>query len=377
MSISPWSGVEAAHPGAERVLDLPSPSLGHLVKSCAFSPSGDHLLTTTEGANLLVVDSVDAQVVKDLRYYDTTSPPLPVDAPAAHLTIHAGESINSTAWRPYGASTGVEYFAAAIRDHPIHVYNAMSGEIECSFVGRNESDELETPMVVCWDLNGSHLYSGAKSVIRVFDMECPGAPSCQFSTKAAARRGGLVSAIAFCPDYSGAYAVGTFSNHITVYVENAGSSPALELDSLPFGVTCLRWSPDGVKLWAGGRNDDDIICFDLRNTRSEIGRISRLCRSQQRYSFALDPWGARLWTGSQSGELVCFDTDTFQPMWRCDQAEADATHSVAIHPFSSLLAVASGQRLFVDEDSPMAPAQPPVSQVSLWKMAYNRLQLPG
>lgn len=364
------------------MLGIASPSQqGHLVKSCAFSPLGDLLLSTTDGPNLLVVDPVEAQVVKDLSYYDSTSPnPLPVHAPVARLSIHAGESINSTAWRPYGASTeGGQYFAAAIRDHPVHVYNAMSGEIECSFVGRNESDELETPMVVCWDLNGSHLYTGAKSVIRVFDLECPGAPSCQFSTKAAARRGGLVSAIAFCPDYSGAYAVGTFSNHITVYVENAGSSPALELDSLGFGVTCLRWSPDGVKLWAGGRNCDDIICFDLRNTRSEIGRISRLCRSQQRYSFALDPWGARVWTGSQSGELVCFDADTFQPVWRCDQAEADATHSVAIHPFSSLLAVASGQRLFVDEDEPTAQVQPPspVSQVSLWKMAYNRLQLPG
>ena len=61
---------------------------------------------------------------------------------------------------------------------------------------------------------------------------------------------GIISCLKFNPDYSGAYAAGSYAHNITIYAENMRES-VLELDNLEFGVTCLRWSPCGNMLWAG------------------------------------------------------------------------------------------------------------------------------
>ena len=46
-------------------------------------------------------------------------------------------------------------------------------------------------------------------------------------------------------------------------------------------------------LWVGGRNHSDIVCWDLRGTRSEVGRVRRYLATNQRLAFDLDPWGAQ------------------------------------------------------------------------------------
>jgi hypothetical protein len=42
-----------------------------------------------------------------------------------------------------------------------------------------------------------------------------------------------------------------------------------------------------------------IISWDLRNTRSEVGRVHRQLSTNQRMTFDIDPWGKYLVTGSQ------------------------------------------------------------------------------
>ena len=54
--------------------------------------------------------------------------------------------------------------------------------------------------------------------------------------------------------------------------------------------------------FSGGRAHSDLICWDLRTTRSELGRVRRTLDSNQRISFDLDPWGKYLATGSQDGK---------------------------------------------------------------------------
>ena len=257
-------------------------------KSVEFSPSGTTLLTTTED-NFVLLEPINISLVDQKTFYEGGSSGLS----SQPLKVNTGESINSALWHPTS-----QYFATSCRDHPIHLRSATTGSLECSFVGKNCMDELEAATALSFNLQGTHIYSGAKSTIRVFDLERPGEPVQEFLTKSSTGRGGgLISALAFCPDYSGAYAAGSFSNRITVFVENDAACPALEIRDLDFAITCLRWSPDGKILWAGGRNSDDLICFDLRHTRRELGRVTRCCKSQQRYSFALDPWGSLLLTG--------------------------------------------------------------------------------
>ncbi len=86
-----------------------------------------------------------------------------------------------------------------------------------------------------------------------------------------------------------------------IYLENSHHC-ALQLTDLEFGVTTLRWSPCGNMLWVGGRKHESIVCWDVRYTRSEVGRVKRGLWNNQRMGFDLDPWNARLITGSQMGE---------------------------------------------------------------------------
>ena len=78
---------------------------------------------------------------------------------------------------------------------------------------------------------------------------CVPKPTCK-SRKDTEGQRGIISCLKFNPDYSGAYAAGTYAHNITIYAENVQNS-VLELEGLEFGVTCLRWSPCGNMLWAG------------------------------------------------------------------------------------------------------------------------------
>ena len=89
------------------------------------------------------------------------------------------------------------------------------------------------------------------------------APTCK-SRKDTEGQRGIISVLEFNPDYSGAYAAGSYAHSVSIYAENARES-VLELD-VEFGVTCLRWSPCGCMLWTGkeGRaflNYDNECCW--------------------------------------------------------------------------------------------------------------------
>ena len=57
-----------------------------------------------------------------------------------------------------------------------------------------------------------------------------------------------------------------------------------------------------IPLNIGGRGHPDLVCWDLRNTRTELGRVKRPLNSNQKMTFALDPWGKYLATGTQDGQ---------------------------------------------------------------------------
>jgi len=51
---------------------------------------------------------------------------------------------------------------------------------------------------------------------------------------------GLVSSLAFCPDYSGLYAASSFSTAITLFSEATGDEPVAYLDGLSSSITQVR-----------------------------------------------------------------------------------------------------------------------------------------
>lgn len=128
------------------------------------------------------------------------------------------------------------------------------------------------------------------------------------------------------------------------------------------GVTQLQFTPDGQYLLSGARQDNDIVCWDLR-TLTPLCRFRRQCRTNQRLQFDLTPDGQRLVTPSHDNTVLLFDLSTSgalvtgtPPIDRLTTF-ADAPNSVSCHPtLENVLAVGTGERLFAtaasdDDDS--------------------------
>jgi telomerase Cajal body protein 1 len=282
------------------------------LKESSFSPDGRSILCSSEDGTFLLYD-VDVETIEEKKYYrsnDTCN--ISHTRGECHQllgnlrTMSAGESIYDFSWYPHMNSSDPTTccFAYTSRDHPIHLWGNVSNALLCSYSCYDDKDELVAANSLCFNLNGNRLYAGSNRMIRSFDLYRPGRDCQQYSTcksrKDVTGQRGIISALRFNPDYSGAFAAGSYARDVTIYTESM-DGPALELRDVDFAVTCLRWSPDGNNLWAGGRAHDDIICWDLRNTRKEIGRVTRKLCTNQRMVFDLDPWGKYLATGTQDG----------------------------------------------------------------------------
>jgi hypothetical protein len=197
--------------------------------------------------------------------------------------------------------------------------------------------------------------------IRCFDVASPGKDCFEIATspskKSPVGQKGMISCLSFNPDYSGAFAAGSFAHSVGVYVENMPEC-ALLLSSLEYGVSCVRWSPCGRYLWTGGRNSSSLLCWDIRATQTVVGSVQRPLATNQRMTFDLDPWGATLCTGDQGGNILFFDTKTFELLHTVDSKTVESSsldgncqrrscvNSVAFHPFSGLLGLSTGERTF-------------------------------
>lgn len=283
------------------------------LKSFQFSPDGTSALTTSED-NYFQIYEIDKSIIEEKKYYKqnllssfSSNSSNSSNYLYSKNKIMAGESIFDSKWYPFANSNDpISFcFVSTCRSHPIQLWDAHTGKVRCSYRGHNHLDELDVANSVSFNLNGSRIFAGSKNMIRFYDVANPGCnytdiPTCT-SKKDYTGQKGIISCLAFNPDYSGAFAAGSYSNCVGIYVEDMKGC-ALQINDLECGVTHMKWSPNGCNLWIGGRGSDSIVCWDVRNTREEIGRVNRSLNSNQRLSFDLDPWGKYLITGSQDGK---------------------------------------------------------------------------
>lgn len=335
------------------------------IKSAKFSPDGSSVVTCSE-SNYLTFWSVPEETVKSASYFPAESGTTGAAADATtgsklQLTnaMDIGESIYDCVWYPHMSASNPPTCCVLVssRDHPVQLWDTLSGKIRCKYTAFDHMDEIEAAQSISFNLAGDKIYSGANRVIRIFDAANPGrqetnVPTCR-TRKDKFGQKGIISAISFCPDFSGLYAAGSFSQNVGLYAENTNKRQAL-VQPLGMGITHLKWSPCGYYLWAGGRKKSEIICIDIRMSKREVGRVDRPLASNQRVSFDIDPWGKYLVTGTQDGEILAYRTETFELASRVgysyetnkSRLVRDCINSATIHPFSSLLVTASGQRHF-------------------------------
>ena len=273
---------------------VPPPSTSLFFTAVHWAPDGSCLLTSAE-------DSV-------LRLYNTHTLSSPNPSPDPALSISLPAAVYATGWYPLMQSAVAEsaLLVAAVRDQPVQLLSGWTGEQRASYIGVNDKEEVVSAMSVCFAGSGETLYAGYDGHIRAFDTATPGLPymTAPTATKGANKRRrtegqyGLISSLSTAADTS-LLAAGSYSGQAALY-DTHTLQPTLVLRCNTTGVSQVMLRPP--LLFVGGRGrDSDILVFDVRHTRYELGRISRTSTTQQRIAFDVSKGDGGRWLATGEG----------------------------------------------------------------------------
>lgn len=150
-------------------------------------------------------------------------------------------------------------------------------------------------------------------MIEIFDVHRPGPDSKKIPTipKRKSKKGqkGIISCLDFCPDYSGLYAAGSYSQSIGIYDET-NNELCLKLTGFEGGATQVKFSKDGKYLYSASRHSNSILCWDIRDSENILFELPRPGKTNQRITFDIDSTGKYLMTGDQFGNILMYDIFT-------------------------------------------------------------------
>jgi WD40 repeat protein len=258
-------------------------------------------------------------------------------------------------------------FLSSTRDHPTHLWDVFTGQLRCTYSSFDHTDQIIAPNTVKFNLDGSRIFCGFNNLLHIFDTSIPGRQFKSIATtpKRKSREGqrGVISTIAFNPDKSGVYACGSYSSNIGLYDER--SEGLLHLLRISGGVTQVSFSNDGQVCYASTRKEDDIICWDIRNTGDVISRFRRPGDTNQRLEFSLSPTEAWLASGDTQGDVSVFNLET-NDVYKFHGHE-DSVSSVDFHPTIPLLLSCSGSRrnMFEHEEMPID------NTLKIWEVPHD------
>jgi WD40 repeat protein len=97
----------------------------------------------------------------------------------------------------------------------------MSLQLRASYSVIDHRERYMGAIGLTFDLDGSSIYCGYENMIQVFDTTRPGQATQRISTtptrKSRGGQKGIISCLAFSPDYSGLLAAGSYSKNIGLY----------------------------------------------------------------------------------------------------------------------------------------------------------------
>ncbi|KAI3429583.1 hypothetical protein D9Q98_005669 [Chlorella vulgaris] len=266
------------------------------------------------------------------------------------LRIQEGEQLYDYCWFP-GMSAADPASCCLVttgRAHPVHLWDALTGELRCTYRAYNDKDEVAAAHSLAFSADGGTLYCGFNKQIRSFRVERPGRDCARVMTYQKGQEGlsGIVSCMALNPDRSGMLAAGSYSGAGLLLDTRSREALCLLEGGHGGGLTHLCFSADGNFLYTGARKDPSILCWDVRYGSGVIYSIPRQSGgTNQRMYFDVEPCGRHLATGGEDGVVRVFDLCDGSPAGQF-AAAADTVNGVSFHPFLPLLATASGQRRY-------------------------------
>ncbi|KAE9607183.1 hypothetical protein Lal_00025673 [Lupinus albus] len=342
----------------------------NFLKAVKWSPDGSCFLTTSDDNTLRLFSLPGSESDVHVDVSDD-------DSYAANLVMNEGESIHDFCWYPYMSASDpvTNVFATTTRDHPIHLWDATSGELRCTYRAYDAMDEITAAFSVAFNPAGTKIFAGYNKCIRIFDLHRPGRDFELYSTVKDKKEGqtGVISSIAFSPSHTGILALGSYSQTTAIYRED-NMELLYVLHGQEGGVTHVQFSRDGNYLYTGGRKDPYIMCWDLRNAVDCVYKLYRASENtNQRILFDIDPSGQHLGTGGQDGFVHLYDLQTGQ--WVSGfQAALDTVNGFSFHPFLPHAVTSSGHRRFVipdDDEKEDLSLSVNENCVSVWSFCYN------
>ncbi|BFG27651.1 hypothetical protein CerSpe_139260 [Prunus speciosa] len=328
-----------------------SPNPNNFLKGVKWSPDGSCFLTSSED-NMLRVFALPDYGSDNVNACSVAADEA-ADSYAASCVVNEGESVYDFCWYPYMSASDpvTSVFATTSRDHPIHLWDASSGQLRCTYRAYDAVDEITAAFSIAFNPTGTKIFAGYNKSVRVFDLHRPGRDFEQYSTVQGNKEGqtGIMSAMAFCPTHSGMLAIGSYSKTAAIYRED-NLELLYVLHGHEGGITHVQFSKDGNYLYTGGRKDPYILCWDMRKAVDVVYKLYRSSEdTNQRILFDIDPLGRHLCTGGQDGIVHIYDLQTGQ--WVSGfQAALDTVNGFSFHPFLPIATSSSGQRRFVGPD---------------------------
>ncbi|MCD7456000.1 hypothetical protein HAX54_030427 [Datura stramonium] len=318
----------------------------NFLKGVKWSPDGSCFLTCSDD-NTFCLFTLPYDESGGLA--DFSSSAADTDSYAASLVMSDGESVYDYCWYPYMSSSSPEtcVFASTTRDHPIHLWDATTGQLRCTYRAYDAMDEITAAFSIAFNPAGTKIFAGYNKSIRIFDIHRPGRDFTQHSTLQGNKEGqsGIISSIAFCPSHSGLLATGSYSQTTAIHRED-NMELLYVLHGQEGGVTHVQFSKDGNYLYTGGRKDPYILCWDIRKTVNIVYKMYRSSETtNQRIYFDIEPRGQHLGSGGQDGSVHIYNLQTGE--WVSSfRAASDTVNGFSFHPFLPMAASSSGHRRF-------------------------------
>jgi len=314
----------------------------HYLRACKWSPDGTCLLTVVRGAGMHVFE-----LPTELFTVDAVMTTRPIDALQPAVSVPESGLIYDYCWYPgmNSAAAATCCWAASGHEGPIHLWDAFSGELRCSYRGYNSVDELEAAISVTFSADGQNIFCGYKKNVKIFSTGRPGREYQEYPMTHPA------SCITASMAQPGVVAIGTWKGTIDLVSQSDGTFRHLhKLTNHKGGITSMAFSSCGMRLYSGGRKDKELICWDLRVPGRPLFTVQREANTNQKVTLDVSACGKWLATGGTDGKVQIWNVQDPGNLTTHLQLPLhnDCVNGVSLHPYRPILATATGQHHTLD-----------------------------